>query len=185
MVKWKIFSKSKEKEEDTISQEETPSEEKTIPEEKDEENSEDKPIAVHHEVLYSDDSKKKKKTRKKISDEQYIWRDTDKIEKKVDNLHIDKAKKPSTKLDKKVDILIEKNKKIRRKPSNVIYVVNDPQPGQVKGDWAVRGHGKIYSHHRTKENAIKKAREVARERDATVMVQNTDGTFSDVFKPRK
>jgi len=70
------------------------------------------------------------------------------------------------------------------KPSNVIYVVSKPQPGSVKGDWAVRGHGKIYSHHRTKETAIKKARIIAKERSATVMVQKTDGTFSEGFKPK-
>jgi len=72
----------------------------------------------------------------------------------------------------------------KKKPSNVIYVVSKPQPGQVRGDWAVRSHGKIFSHHRTKENAIKAARKIARQRNATVMVQNTDGTFSEGFKPR-
>ncbi len=71
-----------------------------------------------------------------------------------------------------------------RKPSNVIYVVSKPQPGQVKGDWAVRGHGKIYSHHRTKKNAIKQARKIAKEKQSTVLVQNTDGTFRQSFKPR-
>ncbi|UCH71497.1 MAG: DUF2188 domain-containing protein [Thermoplasmatales archaeon] len=83
----------------------------------------------------------------------------------------------------KMDVNLDE-KKIR-KPSNVIYVVNKPQPGQVRGDWAVRGHGKIYSHHRTKENAIKQARVIAKQRNATVMVQNTDGTFSRGFKPKK
>ena len=67
---------------------------------------------------------------------------------------------------------------------NVIYVVSKPQPGQVRGDWAVRSHGKIYNYHRKKEKAIEEARKIARDRDATVMVQNTDGTFSEGFKPR-
>ena len=71
-----------------------------------------------------------------------------------------------------------------RKPSNVIYVVNKPQPGQVKGDWAVRGHRKIYSYHRTKNNAIKIARSIAKKRDATVMVQKTNGTFSRGFRSK-
>ena len=71
-----------------------------------------------------------------------------------------------------------------RKPSNVIYVVNKPQPGHVRGDWAVRSHGKIFSHHRTKQAAIKEARKIAKEREATVMVQNTNGTFGMGFKPR-
>jgi hypothetical protein len=72
-----------------------------------------------------------------------------------------------------------------RKPSNVIYVVSKPQPGQVKGDWAVRSHGKIYSHHRKQENAIKAARKIAKEKDATVMIQGTDGKFREGFKPKK
>lgn len=73
----------------------------------------------------------------------------------------------------------------RRKPSNVIYVVNKPQPGQVRGDWAVRGHGKIYSHHRTKETAIEKAKSLARKKEATVMIQNTNGTFSRGIKTKQ
>ncbi|HEC82102.1 MAG TPA: DUF2188 domain-containing protein [Thermoplasmatales archaeon] len=94
---------------------------------------------------------------------------------------------------KKVDSKKVGNKNVRsektmgetgRKPSNVIYVVSKPQPGSVRGDWAVRSHGKIFSHHRTKQAAIREARRIARERDATVMVQNTDGTFSMGFKPR-
>jgi hypothetical protein len=75
-----------------------------------------------------------------------------------------------------------------RKPSNVIYVVNRPQPGQVKGDWAVRSHGKIFSSHRTQENAInaiKAARKIAKDKDATVMIQGTDGKFRESLKPKK
>ena len=83
-----------------------------------------------------------------------------------------------------MDVLLEKHVEKRRRPSNVIYVVSKPQPGEVRGDWAVRGHGKIYSHHITKEKAIQEARKIAVKRDATVMVQNTDGTFSDGFKPK-
>jgi hypothetical protein len=97
---------------------------------------------------------------------------------------IGKEKQRKTVVEKTIRIEDEKDKS-DRKPSNVIYVVNKPQPGQVRGDWAVRGHGKIYSHHRTKINAIRAARKIARERDATVMVQRTDGTFSMGFKPKK
>jgi len=141
-------------------------------------------IAEYNETLET--TSKNKKSQKKVTPkDEYIWRDVDAIEENIDNLHIKTAKKPSNKLDKKVDTIIEKTKKKHiRKPSNVIYVVSKPQPGQVRGDWAVRGHKKIYSHHRKKENAIKNAREIAKKRDATVMVQNTDGTFSDGFKPR-
>lgn len=71
-----------------------------------------------------------------------------------------------------------------KKPSNVIYGVNRPQSGHVRGDWVVRTHGKIYSHRRTKQTAIREARRIAREKEATVMVQNIDGTFSVGFKPR-
>jgi len=97
-----------------------------------------------------------------------------------------KAKKVEAKPAKKEEVKPAKKEEPKsRKPANVIYVVSKPQPGSVKGDWAVRSHGKIYSHHRIKENAIKAARVVAKKRDATVMVQNTDGTFSDGFKPKK
>lgn len=170
MSKWNIFKKNK-KEDKPETKEETV------------EPKDDKPIAEYHETLYSEEKKKKGK-KSKTEKPQHTWRNTDRIEENVDNLHIKKAKKPSTEIDKKVDSIIEKKKK-PRKPSNVIYVVNKPQPGQVRGDWAVRSHRKIFSHHRTKENAIKKAREIAIKREATVMVQNTDGTFSDGFKPRK
>jgi hypothetical protein len=74
---------------------------------------------------------------------------------------------------------------VKRKVANVIYVVSKPQPGEVKGDWAVRSHSKVFSHHKTKATAIKEARKVAKKKDATVIIQNTDGTFSDGFKPRK
>ncbi len=75
--------------------------------------------------------------------------------------------------------------KIHKKSANVIYVVNRPQPGQVRGDWAVRTHGKIYSHHRTQQNAIKAAKILAKKRDATVMIQSLSGAFREGFKPKK
>ncbi len=71
-----------------------------------------------------------------------------------------------------------------KKLANVTYVVRNQQPGQIRSDWAVRSHEKIYSHHRTKIIAINNARKIARSRDSTVMVQNTDGTFSIGFKPK-
>jgi hypothetical protein len=154
-----------------------------------EKTTDEKLILKHDETLYSiEGSKKSKKTIKtqtqQIS-EQRTYRDLEDIEKKIDNLAKNKIDNLSIdkKLNKKVDNIITKKKK-PRKPSNVIYVVSKPQPGQVKGDWAVRSHGKIFSHHRTKENAIKTARVIARKREATVLVQNTDGTFSEGFKPR-
>ena len=146
-------------------------------------------ILEHNEVLYSSDTKKPKETSKKLEikkvSEETKWRDIEGIEKKVDKLSYGRLKDLSIDmgLNKKVDNIITREKK-PRKPSNVIYVVSKPQPGQVKGDWAVRSHGKIFSHHRTKDNAIKKAREIAIKKEATVLIQNTDGTFSTGFKPR-
>ncbi|HDQ16200.1 MAG TPA: DUF2188 domain-containing protein [Bacteroidetes bacterium] len=90
-----------------------------------------------------------------------------------------KSKKTVTKKEEKVE------EDIKKKSPNVVYVVSKPQPGEVRGDWAVRSRGKIFSHHKTKATAIKEARKIAKQRDATVLVQNTDGTFSDGFKPRK
>jgi hypothetical protein len=146
-------------------------------------------ILTHKTVIYSSDNIKSKKKTKELKiipvTEQRIWRDVDDIEKKIDKLTNNKSKELpiNNKLNKKIDNIIIKKKK-HRKPSNVIYVVSKPQPGQVKGDWAVRSHGKIFSHHRTKENAIKTAREIARKKEATVLIQNTDGTFSGSFKPK-
>ena len=88
--------------------------------------------------------------------------------------------------EQKIDEDIDKKSSIdsKKKSANVIYVVSRPQPGQVKGDWAVRSHKKIFSHHRTKINAIREARKIAKKIDATVLVQKTDGTFSEGFKPK-
>ena len=186
MSKWKLFGRSKAKEEDIVEPEVTKEEEEIIETEIIEES---QPLAEHHETLESDKYTSTEEKAKSPS-RQSVWRDVGSIEKNVDSIHIEKATKPHTDVEKTVDTLIEKFKSVEekpektRKPSNVIYVVSSPQPGEVRGDWAVRGHGKIYSHHKTKENAINEARKIAKKRDATVMVQNTDGTFSEGFKPR-
>jgi len=78
-----------------------------------------------------------------------------------------------------------KQSKLGRKPSRVIYVVNRRRPGQSMGDWAVRMHGKILSHHRLKSVAIKRARIEARKRGFSVLIQNTDGSFGQGFTPVK
>lgn len=170
----KLFKKNNEKSNEKI---------ENINEEKSDENI----ILTHNEVLHSSENKKHMKKTKEIKPltEQRTWRDVKGIENKIDKLSKNKIKDMNinTKLNKKVDTIITKKKK-HRKPANVIYVVSKPQPGQVKGDWAVRSHGKIFSHHRTKENAIKTARIIARKKEATVLVQNTNGTFSEGFKPR-
>jgi hypothetical protein len=180
MSKWNLFKKSKS--ENEINATEETKETITV---KQEPEQDDKPLAEYTETLYTGTNSSKKTSSEGSSNEQRYWRDVDSIEKKVDKIHITQAQKPKTSVDKTVDLLIEKNKeKKNRKPSNVIYVVSKPQPGEVRGDWAVRSHGKIFSHHKTKEKAIDEARKIAIKRDSTVMVQNTDGTFSDGFKPR-
>ena len=138
-------------------------------------------LAEYHETLYAEEKPLSPQNVNPI-----IVRNLSGIEDNIDTLHRHGDRPFESDLEKKVDQALSKNLglKTERKPSNIIYVVSKPQPGAVKGDWAVRSHGKIFSHHRTKQAAIKKAREIAGERDATVMVQNTDGTFSEGFKPR-
>ncbi len=186
MAKWKLLGKPKEKKE-TIP--EKPDTHQGVEDNTTEEESENQPLAEYKEVLYTDSTRSEiiRKDRIDTSKDQRIWRDVKSIEKNVDNIEKIKSKKYVEDLDKKVDRIIEKGilkASKHRKPSNVIYVVSKPQPGQKKGDWAVRSHGKIYSHHRLKKSAIKEARKIAIKKDATVMVQKTDGTFSDGFKPR-
>jgi hypothetical protein len=194
MLKWKLFGKSKESEKSKPQTEDKETNQildKSTEGIENVEEIEQKPLAEYHETLQTGKprSKKYENIRDPYESDQRIWRDISLIEDKVDDLHKTRAEKPVTEIDKKVDSIIidveiDKKKEDSRKPPNVIYVVSKPQPGQVKGDWAVRSHGKIYSHHRKKQNAIKEARKIAKEKGATVLVQNTDGTFSDGFKPR-
>jgi hypothetical protein len=143
-------------------------------------------VVEYREVLHSD--KPDQVYTKKSYDPKLLFTDMKAVESDIDNIDQESSSEKST-IEKKVDFLLSKKKKTVKKPSirkapNVIYVVSKPQPGQVKGDWAVRSHYKIFSHHRTKQAAIKKARTIALQKEATVLVQNTDGTFSDGFKPR-
>jgi len=198
MVKFKVLDKLKLKKKET----EYNNEEPIPPKSKDVTQSEtvqdpgEPVLAEYHETLHSLDATYENKDfsyRREgvVLSEQRFWRDVKDIEENVDNISKHEPKPSEARLDKTVDKILAKTKKKlaitekkSRKPSNVIYVVSKPQPGQVRGDWAVRSHGKIYSYHRLKENAIKQARNIARERNATVLIQNTDGTFSEGFKPR-
>lgn len=161
----------------------------SLPEEKNmgaTEKTADEPVATYHDTLYSKDSAEFKKHSSVQSPVRPLFRDMNGIEKKIDTLSSHRLKSSESPIGKKVDrVLSGKKQSKTRKLPNVIYVVSKPQPGQVKGDWAVRSHQKIYSHHRTKKAAIDAARKVALNREATVLVQNTDGTFSGGFKPRK
>ena len=96
MSKWKIFGKNKREDETQITEEPTKIES--------EEPAEDE-TEKYSETLYTSESKPKK------TSDQMIWRDVDAIEEKVDTLHITKAQKPVTKLDKTVDRLLQKRKK--------------------------------------------------------------------------
>ena len=197
MIKLKVLEKLKTKKKEPIRKS------KELSQDTSEENvqsdidqdSQEPTLAKYQETLYSDNVTYEKDDSQPRGDsvlpEQRIWRDLKAIEENVDNISKHPLKEFWIELDKKIDVILSnkkktftKNEKKPRKPSNVIYVVSKPQPGQVRGDWAVRSHGKIFSHHRLKENAIAQARNIARERNATVLVQNTDGTFSEGFKPR-
>jgi hypothetical protein len=144
-------------------------------------------VVEYREVLYSD--KPNPVYHKKSPSRKFLFTDVDSVESDIDDINR-KREAENGNVEKRVDMILTKKKQkikkpMSRKPANVVYVVSKPQPGQVKGDWAVRTHRKIFSHHRTKQAAIKKARNIALDRDATVLIQNTNGTFSDGFKPRK
>jgi hypothetical protein len=123
MAKWKLFGKSKSKEDEIKKPEETTEEPEEIPEEPEEtiedteeiteeekELDDDQPLDEYSETLESDVPSSKKAETAKSSD-QRVWRDVRSIEEKVDNLHITRAQKPDNELDKTVDKLISKKKK--------------------------------------------------------------------------
>ena len=112
MAKWKLFGKSEKDKKTEI--EKTPEEktEEVTTEEEIIEESKDEPLAEYSETLESTSTSKKKSEKKSSPPtDQRVWRDVDLIEEKVDKLHITKAQKPVTELDKKVDGIIEKRKK--------------------------------------------------------------------------
>ena len=197
MVKLKVLDKLKPKKKEPEPEEEpTPPKSEEVAQSETVQDPNEPTLAEYHETLHSVDVDSENKNSSYQRDgvvlsEQRFWRDVKAIEENVDNISKHEPKTPEVGLDKTIDEILAKTKKKLaktekkpRKPSNVIYVVSKPQPGQVRGDWAVRSHGKIYSHHRLKESAITQARNIARERNATVLIQNTDGTFSEGFKPR-
>jgi hypothetical protein len=193
MTRWKLFNKSKIKEEEKTKPQETVKEDaapepETQSSEEQNLKEEEEILVEYKETLYTSSQAAKKVKSHAISD-QRIWRDMESIEKNIDTMDVKKVVKPVEKLEEKVDNIISRRKEKKipspKKPPNVIYVVSKPQPGQVKGDWAVRGHGKIYSHHRLKESAITQARKIAKQKGATVLIQNIDGTFSGSYKPKQ
>ncbi len=73
------------------------------------------------------------------------------------------------------------NKKVIR---TKIYVIKNHQSDSEES-WVIRLNKKTLSSHQTKQLAINKAREIAIEHHAIVMVQNTNGQFSYGFKPKQ
>lgn len=68
----------------------------------------------YKETLHTTKKSKKKTKGKKntgYDEEQRHWRNVKKIEQDVDNIHITRAQKPTTDLDRKVENIIGKNKK--------------------------------------------------------------------------
>mgnify|MGYP006862975837 CR=1 FL=1 len=48
----------------------------------------------------------------------------------------------------------------------------------------IRAYCNVKKNKKTKEKTFEESIKIAKKRDATVLVQNTDGTFSTGFKPR-
>ena len=67
---------------------------------------EDEYIAEYHETIEASTEEEINALKSKKR-----WRDVESIEKKVDTLHIIRAGKPESEVDKTVDRLIKKNKK--------------------------------------------------------------------------
>lgn len=72
----------------------------------------DETLASYHDTLEAENKTKKQETNAKRESyqDQNIWRDVKSIEEKVDNLHIDRAVRPRSDLDKKVDGLLKRKK---------------------------------------------------------------------------
>jgi hypothetical protein len=188
MSRWRLFSRSEKiqttekinKDQNEIKIE-TNEKEDEITHEDPEEN---KFITNYSETLYSDTSKSKK-IRNKPSTDQRMWRDIGLIEEKIDNLHTTLVKKYASEIEKKVDhlvsgIKIEEPKTIK-KTSTIVYILKKPKLDKLRGNWTVQNNGIISTHHKIKENAIIQAKKIARKKNAKIMIQNFDKSFSEVF----
>jgi hypothetical protein len=106
MAKWKLFGKSKSKEEPEC-------EEPIVTESK--QKSKKPVLAEYNEKLYSEGSAPKKHSlaQKKSmeTDDQRVWRDLKSIEKNVDKIDKDEAQKPAQELDQAVDKILFKRKR--------------------------------------------------------------------------
>ena len=106
---WKLFGRSKSKDEDIVETEKPIDEVETYEEVtvETEEVQKEGSLAEHHETLKTGVATSKKSK----TEDQSVWRDVNTIEEKIDNLHITRAKKPVNELDKTVDRVLEKQKK--------------------------------------------------------------------------
>lgn len=106
MTKWKLFSRSKSKEESEC-------EETVVSESR--QKSKKPVLAEYNEKLYSEGSAPKKHSvaqKKSMEmDDQRIWRDVKSIEKNVDNINKEDAQKPAQELDQAVDRILFKRKR--------------------------------------------------------------------------
>jgi hypothetical protein len=116
MAKWKLFGKSKPREEDIIEPVKTTEEtlEEPIDETKEivetENKIENEPLAEHHETLETGVSTTKQSPTTQPSD-QRLWRDVNSIEGEIDDLHKTRAHRPISEVDKAVDKLITKRRR--------------------------------------------------------------------------
>ncbi|KAA0004584.1 MAG: hypothetical protein FE039_03120 [Thermoplasmata archaeon] len=70
-------------------------------------------LAEYRETLHTSSSKRSPQ-KKKSSSEIVHWRDVEGIEEKIDTLHISKAEKPVSEVDRAVDRLIKKKKRNKK-----------------------------------------------------------------------
>ncbi|MBN2066544.1 MAG: hypothetical protein JW771_07045 [Candidatus Thermoplasmatota archaeon] len=109
MVRWSLFNKSKQKQEEQRPEED-------IQEGPDDETAEEEkePLAQHAETLYAKGSGSKKSSSQKTKSstgDQRIWRDVNAIEENVDYIHEKKTAASSSEIDRTVDRLLQKRKR--------------------------------------------------------------------------
>ena len=101
MGRWRLFSKPKE---DKKAEHKESTQEKTEETVEVEEETKDEPLAEYSETIYTDTDVSKSKT--SGASGYSVWRDVKNIEDKVDGLHITRARKPVTEIDKRIDRLV-------------------------------------------------------------------------------
>lgn len=109
MVKWKLFSRSKSKDQESAYAESTQLESEETMQPETEQEPEKQTLAEYNETLYSQGTGPKKI---KEAPSQATWRDIDAIEENVDNLRRKtKTKMPLSEIDKTVDRILSKKRK--------------------------------------------------------------------------